>query len=222
MRKEQLTLEELSARSGIEPRTLRSWVSEGLLSPPLKPGRGARYPARNAYRAIAVRVLKDVHGLSLSAIGRHFLMATEDQIRAWATEAGPTSAPPGSAREYLSRIRMDGPAADTGPTSVDHAARDSDFDTRDQAFGRTGHDAPRLRSDRREDLLRIERLIDHLGKVLKARAPRRSRGTQWTRISVTPDLEISVRGDLEAREQVLFERLADQLRAILTGGTKHD
>ena len=53
-------------------------------------------------------------------------------------------------------------------------------------------------------------------------SPRRARGTIWTRISVTPDLEISVRGDLDPIERDIFEQLADQLRAILTGRTKHD
>ena len=79
-----LTLEELSERTGVEARTLRSWVSDGLLSPPLKGGRGARYPASNVDRALAVRALKDLHGLSMSEIGRRFMMATEERIREWA------------------------------------------------------------------------------------------------------------------------------------------
>ena len=102
---DEITLEELSERTGVEARTLRSWVSEGLLSPPFKAGRGARYPASNADRALAVRALKDLHGLSLAEIGRRFMMATEDQIREWAIETGPTSAPRGTARDYLSRIQ---------------------------------------------------------------------------------------------------------------------
>ena len=72
------------------------------------------------------------------------------------------------------------------------------------------------------DLARMERLILELGRLLDGPAPRRSRGTIWTRISVTPDLEISVRGDLDPIERDIFEQLADQLRAILTGRTKHD
>ena len=81
----------------------------------------------------------------------------------------------------------------------------------------------RARSDERQaELASIERLILQLENVLEAPAPRRSRGTVWTRISVTPDLELSVRGDLEPRERVLFEQLADQFRAILTGRAKND
>ena len=73
-----------------------------------------------------------------------------------------------------------------------------------------------------KDLANIERLILQLETILGAPAPRRSRGAIWTRISITPDLELSVRGDLEPRERILFEQLADQFRTILIGGTKND
>jgi hypothetical protein len=81
---------------------------------------------------------------------------------------------------------------------------------------------PRRSEDREAELASIERLILQLEKVLEAPAPRRARGALWTRISVTPDLELSVRGALEPRERILFEQLADQFRAILMGGTRHD
>lgn len=229
MAPKDLTLEELSERTGVEPRTLRSWVSEGLLAPPFKQGRGARYPASNADRALAVRSLKDVHGLSLAEIGRRFMLATEEEIRDWARDAGLTGAPPGSAREYLRKLqgggrdparrmpdaaRREPPMASASP---DHAPPGEPFAKWPQ--GRN----PRLRAEDREaDLASIERLILQLEKVLDAPAPRRARGTIWTRISVTPDLELSVRGDLEPRERVLFEQLADQFRAILTRRTSND
>jgi L-alanine-DL-glutamate epimerase-like enolase superfamily enzyme len=53
-------------------------------------------------------------------------------------------------------------------------------------------------------------------------AARRSQSAIWTRITITSDLELSVRGELSPSERHLFEQLADQLRAILTGRTKHD
>jgi DNA-binding transcriptional MerR regulator len=226
MEQHDLTLEELSERTGVEARTLRSWVSEGLLSPPLKSGRGARYPASNADRALAVRALKDLHGLSMSEIGRRFMMATEERIREWAQEAGPTSAPRGSARDYLSRIqsRSAGPpppirhrAADYEPSSKQPPSSSSRFEKLVPRFLRDPKEPPDTK-----DLANIERLILQLETILGAPAPRRSRGAIWTRISITPDLELSVRGDLEPRERILFEQLADQFRTILIGGTKND
>lgn len=222
----EITLEELSERTGVEARTLRSWVSEGLLAPPFKPGRGARYPASNAERALAVRALKDLHGLSLSEIGRRFMMATEDEIRKWALEAGPTTAPSGTARDYLRRIQAQSAAEEPPARSLDSFAKrqssmEASFEPR---FSKPSMSSFRkTRSDERQaELASLERLIFQLEKVLEAPAPRRSRGAIWTRISVTPDLELSVRGELEPRERVLFEQLADQFRAILTGRAKND
>jgi len=226
MFEKNLTLQELSERTGVETRTLRSWVSEGLLSPPFKAGRGARYPASNADRALAVRSLKDLHGLSLSEIGRRFMMATEDQIREWALETGPTSAPRGSARDYLSRIQPGNAKPLTPPRSMDShpQASFSSEPNFERPSARFPFKSPSgLRGDERAtELANIERLILQLEQVLEAPAPKRSRGAIWTRLSVTPDLEISVRGDLEPRERLLFEQLADQFRAILTGRTRND
>jgi DNA-binding transcriptional MerR regulator len=223
---DELTLEELSERTGVEARTLRSWVSEGLLSPPLKTGRGARYPAGNADRALAVRALKDLHGLSLADIRRHFLMATEDQIREWATEIAPTSAPRGTAREYLRSIQGRGTATVESPRPM-ASHRQTSFLPELKPAPPTARipfkSGSGLRTDERAAALaNIERLILQLEQMLEIPAPRRSRGAIWTRISVTPDLELSIRGDLEPRERILFEQLADQFRAIITGRTKHD
>lgn len=226
MSENEITLEELSERTGVEARTLRSWVSEGLLSPPFKAGRGARYPASNAVRALAVRALKDVHGLSLSEIGRRFMMATEDQIREWAIETGPTLAPRGSARDYLSRIRERGiepPAAQGELDSHSQVSFSPEPSFASSSARFSFGSRPRPQGDERAtDLANIERLILQLEQVLETPAPRRSRGAIWTRISVTPDLELSVRGDLEPRERILFEQLADQFRAILTGRARND
>ena len=225
----ELTLEELSERTGVEPRTLRSWVSEGLLSPPLKSGRGARYPASNADRALAVRALKDLHGLSLSEIGRRFMMATEDQIREWALEAGPTTVSSGSARDYLRRIQAHSAAATPAQRSMEFPGKKISSSASERPSPEQGFSKPSMQSyrmprseERQSELASIERLIFQLEKVLEAPAPRRARGAVWTRISVTPDLELSVRGDLEPRERVLFEQLADQFRAILIGRAKND
>ncbi|MGY6551701.1 MAG: helix-turn-helix domain-containing protein [Erythrobacter sp.] len=226
----ELTLEELSERTGVEARTLRSWVSEGLLAPPFKPGRGARYPASNADRALAVRALKDVHGLPFSEIGRRFMMASDEQIREWALEAGPITGGAGSARDYLRSIKErraqprrpersdpdDLLNASAHAPSMERIASQSPF-----AQSRF-EDTARRSGIAKTDLASIEKLIIQLERVLGSPAPRRSRGAIWTRIGITPDLEISVRGELDPRDRVLFEQLADQLRAILTGRSKYD
>jgi DNA-binding transcriptional MerR regulator len=224
MQDQELTLEELSERTGVEARTLRSWVSEGLLAPPLKSGRGAKYPTSNADRALAVRALKDL-GLSLAEIGRRFLLASDQEVREWASAAGQTSAPRGSARDYIKLMRgsvgskkpsysdapemLGEPAArvaglfsiSPGALSLNASAAEMNAPPRPQSADRT----------------KVEHLILALERLLTKPPLRRSSGTTWTRISITPDLELSVRGDLAPAERLLFEQLADQLRAILTG-----
>lgn len=227
MLENEITLEELSERTGVEPRTLRSWVSEGLLSPPLRTGRGACYPASNAERALAVRNLKSAHGLSLAEIGRRFMMASENQIREWALEVGPTSAPQGSARDYLRTIQARKIRREAGLTSTKEVSPHPSYEPgpplqfSTPSFGKYSRYGGATNESATE-LANIERLILQLERVLGTPAPKRSRGSLWTRISITPDLELSVRGDLSPHERVLFEQLADQFRAILIGKTKDE
>jgi len=223
MSEDELTLEELADRSGVEPRTLRSWVSEGLLAPPFKPGRGARYPASNADRALAIRVLKDGHGLSFAEIGRRFMMASEEQIRQWALQAGPVPEARGSARDYVRGLQSRGLAE---PQQDALRLYRTQTQASAEPIFEVPHGEPAMPFDQaarsgnwQAELASIERLILHLQLVLEVPALRRSRGAVWTRIAVTPDLELSVRGELQPRERALFEQLADQFRAILTGRT---
>ena len=221
-----LTLEQLSERTGVEPRTLRSWISEGLLSPPFKPGRGARYPSSNADRALAVRALKELHGMSLAEVGRRFMMATDVQIRDWARENLPTATSRGSARDYLRQIQEQ--RAPSEAPVMYSIADDSRIlkkigpKSSDPTPGVLSMQLDQVRDidEHHAELAGIERLILALEKALDAPVPRRARGDVWTRISITPDLELSVRGDLKPRERVLFEQLADQFRTILTGRAK--
>lgn len=222
MDRPDLTLEELSECTGVEARTLRSWVSEGLLAPPFKPGRGARYPASNADRALAIRVLKDLHGLTLAEIGRRFLMASDEQIRDWAFSAGQTSAPPGSAREYLKTLRDRSAASESAWSDWSAVSAKASDPAKGLGpiveRGRTLAEATPTAAGA-TDRTRIEQLILALEALLATPAPRRATSTIWTRIGITPDLELSVRGDLAPAERLLFEQLTDQLRAILTGRT---
>ncbi len=68
--------------------------------------------------------------------------------------------------------------------------------------------------------------IDALLAVLEAaaRVPsvKRVRGANRYHIPITPDLELSVRGEISPRDRAMLERVADLIRAILTGGLTHD
>lgn len=62
------SLEGLAARSGVTPRTIRYYQSEGLLPLPARVGREARYGEAHAERLRMIAVLQE-RGLRLSAIG---------------------------------------------------------------------------------------------------------------------------------------------------------
>ncbi len=223
-----ITLEELSERTGVEPRTLRSWISEGLLSPPSKSGRGATYPKTNVGRAKAVLTLKNAYGMTLADIGRRFMTATEEQIEEWAEELLTTPRSRGSGREYLRNIdtQREVPLAYKMAPMPRARSEGRHSEERRELFGdkkpRFSERREAKRLEREESLASIEQLIVSLEELFEGPAPRRARGMIWNRISITPDLELSIRGKLEPRERALFEQLADQLRAILIGGKKRD
>jgi DNA-binding transcriptional MerR regulator len=65
------SLRELSAESGVPERTIRFYISRGLLDPPLKAGRGAVYGAGHKARLTHIRNLQ-AKGMMLSEIA-HFI-----------------------------------------------------------------------------------------------------------------------------------------------------
>lgn len=191
------SLTDLAAASGIEARTLRSWVTQGLLPAPLNRGPAARYPADTLERILAIRAMRDSLGMSLAEIRKELLIASPDEIRAHASRVqGPTQAAVpvpavSSALDYLAalRARTTAAAAPTPPAATPPAASPL------QGFGALEH---RLRQGR-------------------ADPARKARAEEWLRIPVTPDVELTVRAPLDAEQRVRLERCADLIRDILLG-----
>ncbi|GGO93955.1 transcriptional regulator [Nocardioides phosphati] len=79
----ELTVEELSERTGISVRNLRFYTTRGLVPPPAKRGRTAIYGREHVARFELLQELQ-AHGLTLSAIERFFegipADATAEQI----------------------------------------------------------------------------------------------------------------------------------------------
>jgi len=63
------TLRELAAESGIPERTIRFYISKGILDPPLRGGRGAAYGPDHLARLKEIRGLQ-AKGLMLAEIAR--------------------------------------------------------------------------------------------------------------------------------------------------------
>ena len=63
------TLRELAAESGVAERTIRFYISKGILDPPLRGGRGAAYGRDHLARLREIRNLQ-ARGLMLADIAR--------------------------------------------------------------------------------------------------------------------------------------------------------
>jgi DNA-binding transcriptional MerR regulator len=226
---ELLTLAELSERSGVEMRTLRSWIAQGVVPGAETVGRNARYAQGALTRARAARTMRELYGMSLPAIRQDLLTANDAKIEAYAGQAGsaPTAAGdealPGSpitglsppppagttAADYLRNLRSTGifgaelpKAADRSPAS---GARLLASATSPEATPFPGS--------------RLARLADALEQIAGARPSRRkAKGDVRLHIPITPDLELTVRGDHTPQEIARYEQIADLLRGILTGG----
>lgn len=205
------SLADLAAASGLEPRTIRSWVAQGLLPPPLTRGPAARYPAESVSRLLAIRTMRDLLGMSLPDIRKALLVASPEQVAAYASQAKaltqsaqPPVVPPQTALDYIASLRADIPpelVLNEGPRLPRFARM-----ARHEPSAPAAHAPP-------AGLEAFEHRLQQGG----APAARKARAEEWLRIPITPDLELTVRGPLDAEQRTRLERCADLIRDILLG-----
>ena len=194
-----LTLSELADLSGVQARTLRSWIAQDLIPGPLNRGPNARYPEDTLHRVRAVRAMKEVLGMPVPAIRQELLVITPARLAEYAKRgerlmpepsgamSPPAPADPDAAFDYFSRLRREShsvrESAPHGPVTGFEALE------RRLALGSKGKGQP--------------------GKVMsETRSVYR----------ITADVELSVRGQLDSEEHQRLERCADLIRDILIGG----
>jgi hypothetical protein len=67
----------------------------------------------------------------------------------------------------------------------------------------------------------VEQIVDALEQLSgKRSSPRSVRTETWQRIEITPDIELSIRGDFDEEQRAQFHRVADLLRYLLARGVK--
>ena len=201
----------------INPRTIRSYIQQGLLSGPDSLGRNARYSDYHLKRLRVIRTLKEVHHLPLSEIRRIVTMAgpeediqiqlvpTGGEMRTEVRSAsGKVASEPASALDYVRTRRA---SAQGIPVAEEAAA---------QVAPPPMLCSPTERYDATSTPL--EALLYKLrGQGMLNNVPRKARGEEWVRLEVTPDIEIHVRGQLRREQLSAFEQLADLMRHILLG-----
>ena len=229
-----LTLSELSERSGVEIRTLRSWIQQGVVPGPETVGRNARYAPDALTRARAAKAMRDLYGMSLSAIRQDLLAADEAKITAYAAIAEPTPAQPNVVGETGQPAPQAAAPAPAGTSAADylHKLRSAGVFGAGKAPAARASSSPlapgivpapisfrRGRPARAPAGSRLTRLAEALEQIAGARPSRRkAKGEVRLHIPITPDLELTVRGDHTPQEIARYEQIADLLRGILTGG----
>lgn len=131
------TLRELAAETGVTERTVRYYISRGLVHPPLRAGRGAAYGGKHKAQIEAVRELQ-AKGLMLSQIehslaaGRAGTMAEEIELDLKRSEVPPAG--------RMLWFEKDGTLAgdEAGPTTRDAQMLSAPSQTPSPAPGRSG------------------------------------------------------------------------------------
>lgn len=201
-------LQSLAEASGTEPRTIRSYIEKGLLPGAETRGRNATYGADHLARLKVIGLLRDARRqITLDEVRLLLLRLSPQQVRDIASGrlqiAGLVDtndpAPARSALEYLNSIPRE------GESRPRHKLADPAY-----APASPGpiQDSPPL-----EQLLR---LLMHMAG--SSAVPRWVHGETWVRIAITPDIELSVRGEFSAEQIAQLHRIGDHLRHLLTKG----
>jgi DNA-binding transcriptional MerR regulator len=211
---EGLTLQELAAKTGVEPRTIRSYVEKGVILGPESFGRGARYPRETLDRLKVLQLLRDANRsltldqirVLLNSIGPSQLReVAEGTVRIGAVidtdAAGTSPLPKTAALEYLNRLR-------SSPSYPQSRASVSPWQYR--------RATPPIDDDQLPVLENAARALAELAGTTSS--SRSARGESWYRISLTPDIELSIRGEFGTEQLAQLHRIGDSLRTLLTKG----
>lgn len=205
---EIFTLHELSDATGVEPRTIRSYVEKGLIPGPDSLGRGAKYPRESLDRLKVLQLLRDANrGLTL------------DQIRLLLKRLGPSELR-GLADGRIRIAAVLDTDAMAGELPSRSAAADYLRTLRTQA---PTHQALQMHTQGSwEDSLPVlEEAARALARLAGlSSASRGVRGEPWYRLPLTPDIELSVRGNFAPDELAQLHRIGDALRLLLTKGPR--
>jgi Ca-activated chloride channel family protein len=213
MRTSEPSLADLAAASGLLPRTIRSWVAQGLIPAPLTRGPSARYPAETLERLLAIRAMRDDLGMSLADIRQELLVASPEQIRAHAARTAALAPEPDLA------------APDAAAAPDDAASSPAPRRPSALAYVRKLRAKPAVAAVQPGASFSLappppasgfEALEQRLGQG-RTEPARKARAEEWLRLPITPDVELAIRGRLNTEQRVRLERCADLIRDILLG-----
>ena len=223
---QEYTIESLSKLVGLQRRTIRNYITQGLLRGPDSLGRNARYTDYHLKRLKLIKQMKLVLNLSLSEIRRllNTVGANEDltfgdiKLAAGSMPDDETETESSGLSEAMAPMSAM-PASSPEPEPEEDELSALDFIRQRKALTE-GTPALRQRGRHRSAPVGgpIEDLLQQLRDLLAhAAVTRKTRGEEWVRLQITPDIEIHVRGHLSSEQLAGFEELSDMMRHILLG-----
>jgi DNA-binding transcriptional MerR regulator len=228
-------LEDLANAVGMTPRTIRSYIQQGLLRGPDAMGRNAHYSAYHFKRLEVIKTLKNDYGMGMREIRRLVTMAGPDEdlrieslmddltkpdFRPRSTHE--SSAPAvGSALDFIrNRQALSRPSEETAegvhkmsimpslmPKSASSGLPMSSANL-PMSSAKLGRERPSSR---------LEELLEKFKNLSTGNPKRKTRGEDWIRLQITPDIEFHIRGQLSPQQLACFEQLADIMRHTLLG-----
>jgi DNA-binding transcriptional MerR regulator len=188
------SLRNLADATGIEERTVRSYIERGLLPGAHARGRAATYSKEHLSRLRVIQSLRRARpNIGLSEIRIFLQNLSPEQID-----------------------RLAGGEISAGPRIIDASIRPDGADSQDVADD--DNEIPRTIDWEMSaaKLTGAERLVGLLREVSSFTPPApTSKVEGWQRIAVTPDVELSVRAEFDTNQLAAFRELADLLRHLL-------
>lgn len=186
------SLEELTERAGVTVRTVRYYIAEGLLPPPVGGGPRSAYTEGHLDRLRLIGRLKDAY-LPLREIRRRVAGLDDEEVRAALAQAEPPAAAAAesidSAADYITRVLQEQRAREVAPRPSDRAEVSADFRRPPRAREAT---APNLPSEA---------------------APEPA---AWRRLPITEEAELLIREDAYQRRAEQLDSLITWIKRVLS------
>lgn len=218
------TIEDLTAQAGVTVRTVRYYISEGLLPPPHGAGPGTRYTPAHLDRLLLIGALKDAYW-PLKEIRRRIAAMSDAEIhetveRMLARSPEPVEPAAGDDRHDVdaisSTVLMASPP-DQDRVGRSSAASDAAADAaayieavlRDES---PGGSMPRAEVRLPHEPMRFPGANEPAGPV----GPPDAESSQWRRLAISPEAELLIEESTYRRRRDQIEALVAWARRILT------
>ena len=206
------TIADLARLTGLNVRTLRYWISQGLIPASGESGPGAHYGDGHLDRVRLIKRLQAEY-LPNAEIRRRLADLTDADVASLVGDEADTQAPreTSSALEYVRGILGVPPPAAGSPPQSRPAALLRSFAPSDITATPASPQAPMP-------------VVGQVGQLSEAAAPEppatestqtTPERSQWDRLSLAPNIELHVRRPLSRLEQRRVERLITIARQVL-------